>query len=136
MPWIIDKNPTALERVIAGVCYLTAGLAGLLYIIISGRSGQSSFFRFHFLQSIILYIIGLLLSWASGILLTLVGGMLGMIDNMSPGLGVQIGSFLGVSIDIGLKVGFLLLLYGMIFAFLGKYAEIPFISNLVRQQMR
>jgi hypothetical protein len=27
-------------------------------------------------------------------------------------------------------------LYGLIWAFLGKYAEIPFLSNLVRQQIR
>lgn len=136
MPWMRENKPTALERIIAGICYLTAGLAGLLYIILAARSGQSSFFRFHFLQSIILYIIGLLLSWAGGILLSLLGGILGMVDSLAPGVGAQIGLWTPLALDVVVRAGFLLLIYGMIFALLGKYAEIPFISNLVRQQMR
>ncbi len=136
MPWTSEKQPSVLERVIAGICYLTAGLAGLLYIIISGRSGQSSFFRFHFLQSILISIIGLLLSWAGGVLLTIFAKLLGMVDSAAPGVGTQIAMWTAWTLDIVMKAGFLLLVYGMIFAFLGKYAEIPFISNLARQQMR
>ena len=136
MPWTNESQPTVLQRVIAGVCYMTAGLAGLLYIVISGRSGQSPFFRFHFLQSIIVSIIGLLLSWAGGVLFTILGKLLGMVDAAAPGVGTQIAFWLGMTLDVVMKAGFLLLVYGMIFAFLGKYAEIPFISNLVRQQMR
>lgn len=135
MPWynLNESKPSILERIIGGVCYLTMGLVGLLYIIISGRSGQSTFFRFHFLQSIILGIIGVLLNWTSGIFLSLLGGILRM---FSPEIAGTAAYWLDFSIVNILRAAYLLLVYGMIWAFLGKYAEIPFISNLVRQQMR
>lgn len=136
MPWINHTEPTKWERIIAGFCYLTFGLVGLLYIILSGRSGQSSFFRFHFLQSIILGIIGLLLSWCSGIFVTIISAVLGMIDGLAPGIGTQLAYWLSQTIVIIVRAAYLLLVYGLIWAFLGKYAEIPFISDLVRRQMR
>lgn len=136
MPWINQTEPTKWERIVAGFCYLTFGLIGLLYIIVSGRSGQSSFFRFHFLQSIILGIIGLILSWCSGIFVTLLSAILGMVDSLAPGLGTQSAYWISQAVLIIVRAAYLLLIYGMIWAFLGKYAEIPYISNLVRQQMR
>ena len=49
MPWINQKNPQMVERAVAGLCYLSGGLIGLLYIVISRSKSQSMFFRFHFL---------------------------------------------------------------------------------------
>jgi uncharacterized membrane protein len=133
MPWMNDSAPSAADRVVSGLCYLTMGLVGLLYIIISGSRGQGQFFRFHFLQSIILGIISLLLSWSSNLFvmfLTSIAGLLGA-DFAS-----QVGGWVVFAVGIVAKAGLLLIVYGTIWAFLGKYAEIPFISNIVRQQMR
>jgi uncharacterized membrane protein len=136
MPWINQSSqPSTTERVIGGLCYLTFGLLGLLYIIISGRSSQSPFFRFHFLQSIVLGIIGLLLSWTAQVFMSLMGGLLSMLAGAIGPAAMQIAFGLNIAFDAITKACFLLLIYGMLFAFLGKYAEIPFISNLVRRQM-
>lgn len=135
MPAINRVGPTTLERVIAGICYLTLGLAGLLFIIISGQRGQSQFFRFHFLQSIIVGIILLLLGWTSGILVSLLAGLLGMLSPLMGGNGPLVVSWIGWGLDVILKALNLLVFYGMIWAFLGKFAEIPFISDIVRRQM-
>ena len=136
MPWINQNEPTKWERLLGGLCYLTFGLVGLLYIIISGRNGQSQFFRFHFLQSIILGIVGLLLSWCSSIFVMIITSMLGLVDGVSHGLGSQLGYWIGLAVVVIVRAAYLLLLYAMIWAFLGKYAEIPFISDVVRKQMR
>ncbi len=135
MPPVNYGRPTALERVIGGICYLTLGLAGLLFIIISGRRGQSQFFRFHFLQSIVVGIIILLVGWTSGVLLSIVAGLLGMLSPVLGGNGPAVTAWIGWGVDLVLKALNLLVLYGMIWAFLGKYAEIPFISDIVRRQM-
>lgn len=136
MPWINQSSqPSATERVIGGLCYLTFGLLGLLYIIISGRSSQSPFFRFHFLQSIVLGIIGLLLSWTTQVFMTLMSGLLTMLSGVIGPVAGSIAFGLTFTFDIVTKACFFLLVYGMLFAFLGKYAEIPFISSLVRRQM-
>lgn len=133
MPWVNQTSPTAAERVVGGLCYFTFGLAGLLYIIISGKSGQSSFFRFHFLQSIVLSIIGMLLSWCSNVFISLLGSLFGM---LGPELGNQAVGWLALAVTLIVRASFLLLIYGMVWCFMGKYAEIPFISEIVRRQMR
>lgn len=134
MPWRSqDSSATTLERVVAVLCYLTAGLAGIVYIILSRSSSQSNFFRFHFLQSIIIGILAILLTWTSNTLSVM---LFTILDNVMPGTGGQIANGVGFALGIVMKAFALLPVYGLIFAALGKFAEIPFISNVVRQQMR
>lgn len=86
------------------------------------------------MQSMIILVLGVLVSWTNNILQNILGGMFGLF-NMAA-LGGQVVSIIGLVLTLAMQAGSLLLLYGMIFAFLGKYAEIPFISPLVRQNMR
>ncbi len=136
MPWRSQDKATALERVVAVLCYLTAGLAGIVYIILSRSSTQSDFFRFHFLQSIILGILAILLSWCVGSLGFITMPLATMLTEALPGTGAQIYNGLAFVAQAVLGAFALLPFYGVIFAALGKNAEIPFISNVVRQQMR
>lgn len=133
MPSFSPKNPVAVERTVAGLCYVSGGLIGLLYIIISRSRSQSMFFRFHFLQSMILVALGILINLTFGITQNILGGMLGLMNLGSP---ATILNYLALGIQLIVNGGFLLMIYGMIMAFLGKYAEIPVISPLVRQNMR
>ncbi len=134
MPWINHKNPQMVERAVAGLCYLSGGLIGLLYIVISRSKSQSMFFRFHFLQAMILVALGFLLSLTLSITNNILGGMASLMQ-----LGEQANSILnvvGIGVEWIMRGGILLVLYGMVMAFLGKYAEIPVVSPLVRQNMR
>lgn len=136
MPWRQQDNPTALERVISVACYLTAGIAGILYIIISRSSYQTNFFRFHFMQSIILGIIALLIGWASNFFAMTITPFFRLLDGLLPGSGGMIANGIVMLVQAVIMAFGLLPFYGVLFAALGKYAEIPFISNVVRQQMR
>lgn len=133
MPVFNPKNPVAVERTIAGLCYVSGGLIGLLYIIISRSQSQSMFFRFHFLQSMILVALGILLSLTTQITENILGGFLGL---MNLGNHDVVMGYIGLGIQLIMNGGLLLMLYGMVMAFLGKFAEIPLISPLVRQNMR
>ncbi len=133
MPVFNPKNPVAVERTIAGLCYVSGGLIGLLYIIISRSKSQSMFFRFHFLQSMILVALGILLSLTTQITENILGGFLGLMNLGNPGV---VMGYIGLGIQLIMNGGLLLMLYGMVMAFLGKFAEIPLISPLVRQNMR
>ena len=136
MPVIHSGNfggkPDTLERLIAGLCYLTLGLAGLIYTIIQGRYARTNFFRFHFLQSILLGIFGMLINWTSSIFVSIVGGILQMI----PGMGPEMIMVLPLAVSWILRIGMLLLVYGLVMSLLGKEAQIPVVSNIVRQQLR
>jgi uncharacterized membrane protein len=136
MPWRSQDNPTPLERVVAAICYPTAGLAGIVYIILSRSSSQSNFFRFHFLQAIILGILAILLRWTIGAASFMTGPLFEFLNGLMPGTGGQIATGVGLVLEYSYLAFGLLGVYGLIFAALGKFAEIPFISNVVRQQMR
>ena len=121
---------------ISGLCYLSVGLIGLLYIIVSGKSSQSPFFRFHFLQSIILGVFGCLLNWTASAFVSILAGMLGLFGEAGSGPAYWLTSGIQFLLHNIYLAGLLLLGYGAIWALLGKYAEIPFVSNIVRQQIR
>jgi uncharacterized membrane protein len=132
-PRFNQRQPETKERIVSSLCYLSMGFIGLLYIIFSGRNSQSPFFRFNFLQSIILGIFSCLLSWTEQAVFSILNGIFGLAgSNVLPML------MSGIVLIAGLiaKFAYLLMLYGFIWAILGKQAEIPFLSNIVRQQMR
>ncbi|HEY9787218.1 MAG TPA: hypothetical protein V6D17_17645 [Candidatus Obscuribacterales bacterium] len=132
--WNKKPSPDTIVRIVSALCYLTVGLAGIIYIIFQGKHSQAMFFRFHFLQSIILGIIGLLLGWTIGIFVNISEGILGLFPGISnPG---QIVGSIAFGMQMLLNLGSLLMLYGLIFSLIGRYAEIPLISKLVRQQLR
>jgi uncharacterized membrane protein len=141
MPFRLNSSPGALERAISALCYLTGGIAGIIYIIISRASYQSDFFRFHFLQSIVLAILSLLLNWAFSALGMMLGPLMPtLVETLSHmfsgATAAGIGEGLMLLVNSLITAWSLLAVYGLVCAALGKFAEIPFISNVVRQQMR
>ena len=138
MPYLSSAKPELIERAMAALCYLSCGLIGLIYILFSGKYARAPFFYFHFLQSIILGIVTCLLGWTEAAIRQILSGILGLILGLfAPATGLLITVNLGIdwllsSINL---VAYLLVIYGFIFAILGKYAEIPGLSKLVYRQM-
>jgi uncharacterized membrane protein len=132
MPWRLTSPPTTTERIVGGICYFTFGMAGLLYIILSKTQNQSQLFKFHFYQSIVFWILATLVGYCATPLMHMVGATVMAVGG---GAGVAIMQGIGIVAEI-LIWGFrLLLVYGAIMAFLGKFAEVPLISNIVRTRM-
>jgi uncharacterized membrane protein len=130
MPWRSNSQPTTAERVVGGLSYLTMGFAALLYILLSKNGNQSQFFRFHMYQSVFLCIVSILAGWAAGPLLNIV---LQLVSLVSQPAALGMASVIGVVAQVIQGAFMLLLLYGAIFAFLGKFAEVPYVSNLIRR---
>lgn len=135
MPWRSQMQPTVIEKIVAGLCYFTFGMTGLIYMLVTkgGPSAMSQLFRFHMYQAVFLSIIAVLAQWA---LIPLLGIFMGIVGAVAPNSVPIIGTGLGFVFDVLQKTFYLLLLYGAVWAFLGKFAEVPFISNVVRQNMR
>lgn len=144
MPWRNERSfkpnsykkfePSLLERIVGILCYATGGIAGIIYIIITRSHSQSDFFRFHFLQSIVLAIMSMLLNWALQAASMIVGPLIAMLLNALSGAGIVVGTVAQV-LSFLWGIFLLLPLYGAIMAGLGKYAQIPFLSDVVRNQM-
>lgn len=127
-------NPVTVEKIVSAACYLSGGLIGIVYIILSRSKGQSMFFRFHFIQAMMLAVIAFLIKFTAEITMQISGGVLGLLNN--PALQAQILSVVSIVVQFVLGGIFpVLCLYGLIWALLGKYAEIPVISPLVRQNL-
>jgi uncharacterized membrane protein len=122
-----------VERVVAALCYFSFGLVGLLYILITGRSRQSDFFQFNFLQSILLGVFAFLLQMTVQALSGLLGGTIGF---FSPEAAHGVMMPIALLVQVGTGIIYLSLLFGAVWALLGKQAQLPLISRLVRQQIR
>jgi hypothetical protein len=133
MPWRSQSHPTAWETICAGLSYVTFGIAGLLYILLSKSSSQSQWFRFNMYQAVFLCLLGMLAEWAIAPLMGIIFGVMGAV---APGITPGAQAAVGWVIAIFSGAYTILLIYGAVMAFLRKSAEIPFISPLVRQNMR
>ena len=139
MPYFNNHKPDLLEKGISASCYPSCGLIGLIYLLIFRKNAHTNpFFYFHFLQSIFLGISSFLLGWTGTAIKNVLMGMIGLIFALIPA-STQISIVVGSGID-GLLllingVIYILMIYGTVFALLGKYAEIPGVSALVRRNM-
>lgn len=139
MPYFNNRQPQLLERAMSALCYPSCGLIGLLYLLVSGKHARTQpFFYFHFLQAIILGILTFLLSWTGSAIRHVLLGIFGLIFAWLPG-GTALVAVIGSAIDWLLllvnSVIYILMIYGFVFALLGKYAEIPRLSAMVRKNM-
>ncbi len=127
-------GPPTKERIVAFACYLSFGMIGLLYLLLTGQSGrQSPFLQFNFLQSILLGFVGFLLQFASSTIAQLLGGFIGLFSPGAAGLLVSPIALLQQLLSIAYLI---LVFYGAALAIAGKQPEVPLVSKLVRQQMR
>lgn len=134
MPWRLQSEPTVAEKVCGGLSYCTFGIVGMIYMLFFSKGGeQSPLFRFHFFQSILLSIAAMLLRMGIQPLLGIIFQILGAV---APGVVAPLAGGVGIAELVVQGAFSLVLIYGMVFCFLGKFAEVPIISNVVRQNMR
>ncbi len=135
MVWLKNNEPEILEKLVSAATYLPCWIGfgiGILFILFNGKGSGNRFFRFSFYQGALLGLLGSVVVMGMQYLVGLLQGILGMtglsMNEAGEAAGYVIWSFM---------VAFMLLnLYGFIFALMGKLAEIPFISDVIRQNIR
>lgn len=138
MSWNKDNPPTILEKLMSAACYLPMGFfIGVMYILFKGPGCDDRFFRFNFFQSIIVQILITILQMGSESVTGIFAAIIRGVGGAFGGGGVEaVIQAIFMTVHIFVTAFAMLLLYGLIWAILGKYAEIPFISNVVRQNLR
>lgn len=127
------------EKLAAAGSYLPAMigfLIGIVYILAKGPGCDRSFFRFHFYQSIflsvLLFLITALGSGMSGVII----GTLRLFEGLVGAGSVEFLSSNLQFVSYALMSPFVLLVpYGFIWALLGRYANIPWVSRVIRSNM-
>ncbi len=135
MVWIRNDKPEVLEKVVSAATYLPCWIGfgvGILFILFDGKGNKNAFFRFHFYQGALLGLLGTVIVMGMGYLVGLIDGLLGVV-----GLGsVEVSGATSLVIQSFFLAFLLLDVYGFVFALIGKFAEIPFISDVIRQHIR
>lgn len=125
------------DRIISGLTCLTWGLVGFIWIIISHIRGQSlsSFSRFHIFQSIMIFI-GI---YVLGLILSIFLGFIQLMPFVGPFVANIVYFVSGYPLVFGLSATTFfvqaLAVYMAVFSFMGKYAEVPGISNYIRRMV-
>lgn len=127
-----------MERIISALSYITFGIAGVIWVIVSyiAKNRMSQFCSFNVYQSIFfsffLYILTLICGIAAGLLSAV--PFLGKIINDFTLFFAQTPIYFGYTLW-GLII-FVIVCYLSIFALLGKYPYLPFISDVIGSNFR
>ncbi|MDX2107851.1 MAG: hypothetical protein SFY67_15725 [Candidatus Melainabacteria bacterium] len=135
MAWIRNDEPEVLEKVVSAATYLPCWIGfgiGILFILFNGKGCNNRFFRFNFYQGALLGLLGSVIIMGMGYLVGLMEGLLAM-AGLSMAEAGQAAGYVIWSFMVAFQ---LLALYGLVFSLLGRFAEIPFISDVIRQNIR
>ncbi len=128
--------PERLAAAATYIPYMPGFIIGVIYILAKGPNCDRPFFRFHFYQSIFLSVLMFLLQAIGSGMAGVVSGTIRLCEGL---IGAGAVSFLVTNLEmvtLVLMAPFILLVpYGMIWALLGRYADIPWVSNVIRSNM-
>lgn len=128
--------PDMVERVVASLSYLTMGMAGFIWLIVSlfTNARLKPFLQYHIFQSIFISLGFTVLSLFIGF----VSNILSFIPLINK-LVAQIGFLLNMPLLFGYSliqiVIYSVLIYLAGTSFLGKYSYIPWISDIIGQNI-
>lgn len=127
-----NLTPDTKQKVIVALSYLTSGIVGILYVILSKNRDESYFFRFGFFQSVVVAIIGWLLGsvFSTPLMSVFSTGSQMITSGAIPDIMTLIAFVVGFVFGVALPG------YGAIMALLGKSAHIPVLSPLVQRNLR
>ena len=132
-----SQIPDTKEKIGAGISYLSLGIWGLVWLILSRKNyyEQKDYVRFHCYQSIFIGILYMFIPQGLAILFSLLIQIIGLV----PGINFVSKSFHVIHgiLQTALHYGLLaLVLYCVVFSLYGKYTNIPWISQMVNRMLR
>ena len=129
--------PNKIERLGAVTAYLTLGVWGLIWLLISRTPAfnQKDFVRFHCFQSIFIGILYMFIPSGIEILFNLIIQLIAFFpqSDLVINLLKNIHSSLQAIIHLA---GLALIAYCVVFCVFGKYTNIPWVSQMINRMLR
>lgn len=132
-----NSQPFLIERIVAALSYITMGFAGFIWLILGlfTKARLRPFMQYHIFQSIFLSIGFVLLYYILGFL----SNILSIIPFINK-LVAQIIFWLNMPVvfdySITQTVVYLFMFYLAITAFMGKYSYVPYVSEIIDENIR
>ncbi len=134
---IKENTPYLIERIIAALSYLTMGMVGFIWLII-GLFTQASlkpFLKFHIFQSIFISlgftVLSMFVGWLSNIL-----SFIPFINKLVAQINFLLNMPLIFDYSILQTIIYVFIIYLAVTSFVGKYSYIPWVSDIIDQNIR
>ena len=131
-----SNSGSVIERLVAGFSYLTMGMAGFIWLIIGlfTKAELKPFLQYHIFQSIFISlafaVISIFVGWLSNLL-----SFIPFINRLVAQITFLLNLPLIFEYSLIQTVIYILLIYLAVTAFAGKYSYIPWISDIIDQNV-
>lgn len=129
-------TPYMIERIIAALTYLTMGMVGFIWLIIGlfTKARLKPFLQYHIFQSIFISlafaVLSMLVSWLSNIL-----SFIPIVNRIVAQITFLLNMPLIFDYSLLQTVIYIFLIYLAATAFIGKFSYIPWVSDIIDQNI-
>ncbi len=131
-----DNTPYLIERIIASLSYMTMGMVGFIWLIIGlfTKASLKPFLKYHIFQSIFISlgfaVLSIFVGWISNIL-----SFIPFINKLVAQINFLLNMPLIFDYSILQTVIYVFLIYLAVTSFAGKFSYIPWISDIIDQNV-
>ena len=131
------KAPSALDRVISGLSYLTGGMAGFIWLIVCvvRKAYPDRFLSYHIMQSIFIYLCYIVVNAIFWFIVNLLG-YVPFVNRVVRQLIYIFNHPIFFGYSFVQVILYSVILYLAVFAFMGLYSYLPGVSNIVMNNIR
>ena len=132
-----ERSPYLIERIVVSLSYLTMGVIGFIWLILGAftKSQSSDFVRYHIFQSIFISILLFILNVLFGIINDVLS-VIPFIKVLTQQIYYLFNAPMFMNYSIIQMVMYLFIAYLMITSALGIYTYVPFVSDIISQNVK
>lgn len=131
-----NNAPYMIERIIAALTYLTMGMVGFIWLIagLFTKARLKPFLQYHIFQSIFIAlgftVLSIFIGWMSNLL-----SFIPIINRLAAQITFLLNMPLIFDYSLLQSVIYAILIYLAVTAFMGKYSYIPWVSDIIDQNI-
>ena len=131
-----ERSPYLIERIVVSLSYLTMGFIGFIWLILGAftKSQSSSFVKYHIFQSIFISILLFILNVLLGIINDVLS-FIPIIKVFTQQIYYLFNAPMFLNYSLIQMVMYLFIAYLMITSALGVYTYVPFVSDIISQNV-
>ncbi len=132
-----SENPYMIERIVAALTYPTMGMIGFIWLILGliTKARPRAFTLYHIYQSIFLSIAYVVLSLLIGIVVNILS-YVPLINKLVAQIVFWTNAPIFFGYSIIQTIIYAIILYLAVFAFMGRYSYFPWVSEIIKENLR
>ncbi len=132
-----SENPYMIERIVAALTYPTMGMIGFIWLILGliTKARPRVFTLYHIYQSIFLSIAYVVLSLLIGIVVNILS-YVPLINKLAAQIVFWTNAPVFFGYSIIQTIIYAIILYLAVFAFMGRYSYFPWVSEIIKENIR